>query len=131
MLRQLTKGGRVVRKLLGGLFVALVVWFAATPSANADGEQITGFVRNQTTKDGKSVREPVPNVKIAFSTADGKSIGVVTTDDKGGYTQPVPGPGGYIAEIDQSSLPKGVALANAGQAKLTVTVSPSASQILN
>ena len=131
MLPRLTKGGRVVRKLVGGLFVALVVWFAATPSANAEGEQITGFVRNQTTKDGKSVREPVPNVKIAFSTADGKSIGVVTTDAKGGYTQPVPGPGGYIAEIDQSSLPKGVALANASQAKLTVTVAPGGSQILN
>ena len=79
-------------------------------SANADGEQITGFVRNQTTKDGKHVREPVPNVKIAFSTADGKSIGVVTTDDKGGYTQPVPGPGGYTARDRSISLPKGVAL---------------------
>jgi branched-chain amino acid transport system permease protein len=89
---------------------------SASPSANG-AEALQGRLRNGT--------QGVAGVKITVTTADGGQVGSATTDDKGGWKVPVPGPASYVVSLDPKSLPKGVDLSSGVRSKVTVTVNPT------
>lgn len=76
---------------------------AAVLLAQDGGEGARGTLRDA---DG----DPVPGVVITVSEADGTLIEEVTTDDEGSWEVALPGPGDYLAAIDQTTLPAGVEL---------------------
>ena len=95
---------------------------AASPAAHAvtaDPQgtvRVFGFLRN-TAEDN----EPVEGVTIAVTTPDGEEVGSATTDDEGAYSIEVPGPGAYVVELDEDSLPDGVELRDDIQNPLDIT----------
>jgi neutral amino acid transport system permease protein len=121
--------GKAMR-VLGGAALVVLLW-SSTAHAQAGAESVQGFVRNEHLEDGKTVRDPVAGVKITFLTADGSEVGAITTDEKGAYTIPLPGPGNYRAKLDESSLPKDVSLRDKAQADVTFVVRPNETHILN
>jgi branched-chain amino acid transport system permease protein len=115
----------LIRKVAGGLAAAVLIvlaWALAAAAQSGGGPQVTGFVRNETEQGGQTVREPVQGVKIAFEAANGTSIGTVSTAADGSFSLNLPGPGDYVAKLDQSSLPKGVTLRNPTDAVRTFSV---------
>jgi branched-chain amino acid transport system permease protein len=91
------------------------VLFSAAP-AWAEGEGVQGTLR----LDG----EPVAGVTINVFTEGGAPIGTATSAEDGTWSVPVPGPGVYRVELDQSTLPPGVVVRN-NRPTLTPTVHPS------
>lgn len=95
---------------LAALLFTLLVGFAgsatALPSVSsgsasaAADEAIRGTLRGPD-------REPVEGVTLTV-TADGEEVGTATTDAKGAWNVPVPGPGTYTVELDTATLPKGL-----------------------
>ena len=96
--------------------------FAALAGAQeqGSGEAISGVLIN---KDDKN--KPVDGAKITVTTADGKAVGVATSDEDGKYLLALPGPGDYKAVLDVDTLPKGVKLTDPKATTLTFTVRPS------
>ncbi len=117
-------------RVVGAVAVILVLW-ASAAHAQESPESVAGFVKNEHEQDGKTVRDPVPGVKITFLAADGSEIATVTTDADGTYTQNLPGPGDFEAKIDVSTLPKGVKLESDDQADIKFSVRPNDAQVLN
>ncbi|MPZ73494.1 MAG: branched-chain amino acid ABC transporter permease [Nitriliruptorales bacterium] len=83
------------------------------------GEAVRGSIV-QRPEEGEP--EPVEGVEIRISTAAGEEIGVATSDAEGNYLLELPGPGDYVAELNQESLPEGVGLTNPDRATLEFTV---------
>jgi len=127
---ELMRGSSLIRRavrVLGaaGLIGILVMLWAGTAHAQASGgESVEGGVRNERLVNGKTVRDPVAGVRIAFYRADGTELGTVTTAADGSFSLPLPGPGDYQAKIDVSSLPKGVRLQSDAQADVRFSVRP-------
>lgn len=71
--------------------------------AQDGGEAVRGTLR-----DGEG--EPVAGVTITVTTADGEPVGEATSDDEGAWELAMPGPGSYVATLDQATLPEGVGL---------------------
>ena len=82
-------------------------------------EKIAGTFRNR--DDGNN---PVAGVDVVVTTEAGKNVGTATSDDEGRYELELPGPGRYTAELQTSSLPKGVELTDKSRTKLTFSVNP-------
>jgi neutral amino acid transport system permease protein len=76
---------------------------AAPLLAQDGGEAVRGTLR-----DGDG--QPVAGVTIVVTTAEGEEIGEATSDDDGAWELPMPGPGSYVASLDQDTLPEGVGL---------------------
>ena len=101
----------------------------APHAAAADGQggggeggnvRVFGFLRN-TAEDN----EPVPGVTITVTTKDGEEVGTATTDEEGAYSIDLPGPGAYVVELDEDTLPDGVLLRDEIQNPLDITLSPN------
>ncbi|MFN8050266.1 MAG: branched-chain amino acid ABC transporter permease [Acidimicrobiales bacterium] len=91
----------------------------ASPRQSGSGEGIEGtFINND--DNGK----PVAGVEVVVKDDSGKTIGTATSDDAGKYSLDLPGPGAYTAELQTSSLPKGVKLTDASRTKLNFSVNP-------
>jgi branched-chain amino acid transport system permease protein len=88
-------------------------------SAWAEGEALQGTLTNN--------GAPVPGVKIKAFSQDGAAVGESTSDDQGKWKIPVPAPGSYRVDLDQSSLPSGVTLTNE-RPSLTPTVAEGQSR---
>jgi neutral amino acid transport system permease protein len=88
-------------------------------SAWAEGEALQGTLTNN--------GAPVPGVKIKAFSQDGAAVGESTSDDQGKWKIPVPAPGPYRVDLDQSSLPSGVTVTN-GRPSLTPTVAEGQSR---
>jgi neutral amino acid transport system permease protein len=54
--------------------------------------------------------EPVEGVVIVVSTPDGEVLGEASSDAEGNWSVPMPGPGEFVATLDQATLPEGAAL---------------------
>ncbi len=67
-------------------------------------------------------REPIEGVLITITSADGAFAEEAVTDQEGLWEIPLPGPGDYIAVLDQDTLPEGVALRDPDRATLEVEV---------
>src|SRR5262245_51001124 len=128
------EGGRgLIRgavRVVAAAGLILVVW-ASTAQAQQGSEGVHGLVREERLEDNKTVRNPVPGVKLTISKADGTEVGTATTDAQGRYTLPLPGPGDYRSKLDESTLPKGVELQNKAQADLAFSVRPNEDHTLN
>jgi neutral amino acid transport system permease protein len=126
--------------LITGVLLGLTVLGALAAPASAqedegdgEGSEATEFVRGTLT-DRKGTRdraddEPVPDVEIAVSTADGDEVGVMVSDQDGRYELGLPGPGSYVAVLDVDTLPDGVGLGE-GEERLAFEVLPGQSRPL-
>ena len=85
-----------------------------------DATTVRGRLVNQTDDE---TQEPVEGVDITVS-QDGDEIGTATSDGDGEWEVVVPGPGQYVVELDDGSLPKDVELREKG-GSTTRTVSIS------
>lgn len=103
--------------LLGALFVACLL---ATP-AHADGEAIGGTLR---TLEGT----PIAGVTITVSDDSGFDKSAVT-DEKGLWSIPVPAPGPYTVELDESTLPDGTTPPNTNP--IQTTADPGTPRFVN
>lgn len=92
---------------------------AAQAQEEGGGEAVRGVIV-QRPEEGDPV--PVEGVEIRVTTADGQEVGVATSDAEGAYELALPGPGDYVAELNQESLPEGVTLTNPDAARLEFTV---------
>ncbi len=114
--------------------VAVLALSAATAGpagARQQGdEDLHGKVLNELLKDGKSTREPVAGATVTVAQPDGTAVGEATTDDAGAYQIALPGPGSYVLTVDESTLPKGVAVAEGGATR-PITVNPGQKAISN
>ncbi|WP_237565271.1 branched-chain amino acid ABC transporter permease [Ornithinimicrobium cavernae] len=73
-------------------------------------------------------RQPIPGLTVTV-TQDGTEVGTATTDDRGQWEVPLPGPGTYSASLDPAELPEGVAPRTEGGETVTgVIVRPGANQ---
>ena len=115
---------RAVIRIACGLALLLAVGLGAAPaSAQDDGEAARGRLVD-------AEREPLAGVEITVSTADGEAIETVTTGDDGTWEVALPGPGDYVAALNQDTLPEGAALRNPDQAERGFTVDPRESQVV-
>lgn len=88
-------------------------------------ESIAGTFRNP--DDGG---KPVAGVGVEVRDSSGALVGSVVSSADGAYTLDLPGPGDYAAELDVSSLPKGVTLTDPSKTKLQFRVNPTQSKAL-
>jgi len=113
-----------MRRLLVLLLCALGIAGAlATPAGaqpEAGGESLRGTIKN----DG----EPIEGVEITVSTADGEEIETVETDAEGAWLVEVPEPGDYEVELNEETLPEGVAVREGVENPNVVTVNGSQSK---
>lgn len=73
-------------------------------------------------------RQPIPGLTITVTQEDAE-VGTATTDDKGQWEVPLPGPGTYSVSLDPAELPEGVAPRTEGGETVTgVVVRPGAKQ---
>jgi branched-chain amino acid transport system permease protein len=96
--------------LLGGV---LLVVLPSNALAGPTDTTIRGTLENV---DGAD-RSPVSGVVVTV-TRDGEVIGSTVSDEGGNWEIPVPGPGIYSAELDVSTLPEGVTLADPNRSVL-------------
>ena len=94
------------------LAAVLLVVFAST--ALAQGEAVKGRLVN----DG----QPIAGVQITVAAAAGEVIGTATTDVNGEWTLSLPGPGDYVARLDQATLPAGLGLTEPERARLDFSI---------
>jgi len=80
------------------------------PSVMTLAQQAEAF--KGTLRDRGADNAPLPGVTILVTTLDGELVGTAVSDDDGNWLVPVPGPGTYLIELDDSTLPEGVLLAN-------------------
>jgi branched-chain amino acid transport system permease protein len=99
-------------------------------SSNPAGTSVHGtLIDRKGTADTKD-DQPVKDVKITVSKASGEPVGSATTDEEGKYSIDVPsGEGAYTAQLDTSTLPKGVKLPESA-ATLSFQLGPGQSRIL-
>jgi branched-chain amino acid transport system permease protein len=103
-------------------------WTAATANS-ADPVLAGSIVRAQTEAD-EGVRgtlrddqgDPVPDVALIVSDADGNEVGQGVTDENGQWEVPLPGPGRYSVLLDEGTLPEDVFLRDAERNPLQVQV---------
>ena len=96
---------------------------AESTSAPEDeaGESLRGSIRGPD-------RAPVVGLTITV-TQEGAEVGTATTDERGQWEVPLPGPGTYTASIDPAALPEGVVpRTEGGESVEGVVVRPGASQ---
>ncbi|MFB9177403.1 branched-chain amino acid ABC transporter permease [Dactylosporangium sucinum] len=104
---------RAVIMLTAFLACVMLSFGIGATSAWAAGETLQGTLTNN--------GAPVAGVKIKAFSQDGASVGEATSDASGKWTIPVPGPGTYKVDLDQSTLPSGVTVTN-GRPSLTPAV---------
>ncbi|WP_426506040.1 ABC transporter permease subunit [Dactylosporangium sp. McL0621] len=95
---------RAVIMLTAFLACVMLSFGIGATSAWAEGEALQGTLKN-----GDA---PVAGVKIKAFTQDGAPVGEAASDAQGKWSIPVPGPGTYRVDLDQTSLPAGVTLTN-------------------
>lgn len=85
------------------------------------GESLRGSIRGPD-------RQPLPGLTISVA-RDGTEVGTATTDERGQWEVPLPGPGTYTASLDPAALPEGVVpRTEGGETVEGVVVRPGANQ---
>jgi branched-chain amino acid transport system permease protein len=109
------------------LLLAVLLWSLAALTAVAGAQESDDVdetaqveaVRG-TLKDADG--EPMEGVEIIVATSDGEAIGSATSAEDGTWLVELPGPGTYIAELVEDTLPEGVSLRNPDKNPLTFNV---------
>jgi branched-subunit amino acid ABC-type transport system permease component len=112
-----------VRRLLLVLVVLLSAGAVLAGPASAQDDEEDGTPRESirgTLRDPDG--QPMEDVEIHVSTADGEEIGTAVSGDDGRFLLEIPGPGAYRAELDEDTLPDGVSLRNPDRNPLEFTV---------
>lgn len=107
---------RTLCALVAVLFTVIVS--AATANAQDSGENIRGVLRYEDTR--------IEGVTVTVTTPDGEEIGTAASDAEGMWQVPVPGPGDYVVEIDEATLPDNIP--GAAPAPVNTVVEPGASR---
>ncbi len=102
--------------LLALLALAVALIATAAPAA-AQGEGVRGTLNN--------AGMPVSGARITVE-RDGEEIAEATTNERGQFTIPLPGPGEYVVKLDLDTLPEGVTVRTEGSEEREVTVRPGA-----
>jgi branched-chain amino acid transport system permease protein len=117
-----SSGGGTVPRRLAQALATLVLALLAIPlfasSAAADNEDLHGRLRNG--------GEPVADVRIFVTDANGTQVGETRSDSEGNWTIGLPGAGEYTVTLDTDTLPEGVALRNADNASVERQVTGNA-----
>ncbi len=79
------------------------------------GEAVRGTLNNE--------GERVPGARITVLQGDSE-VGTATTDEKGQFNIPLPGPGEYTVVLDTATLPEGVSVREEGGDRITLNVRP-------
>ena len=95
-------GARVIVLLLS---IPLLLGVASV--AGAQEEEPTTSVRGTLRESSAGTLE---GVDIAVTTPDGEEVGTATTNDRGQWEVAVPGPGTYVVEVVEATLPEGIGL---------------------
>ncbi|PLS76695.1 MAG: branched-chain amino acid ABC transporter permease [Actinobacteria bacterium] len=90
------------------------------------GEEVRGRLEDRV--DGELT--PVEGVKVTVATATGEEVGTAVSDDEGEFRLALPGPGQYVATLDESTLPKGVRLRTPGANTRTFSINVGQSRPL-
>ncbi|MGI8685717.1 MAG: ABC transporter permease subunit [Acidimicrobiales bacterium] len=90
------------------------------------GEEVRGRIEN---REGDELK-PVEGVTISVRTAAGEDVGSAVTDEEGAFRLALPGPGSYVATLDESTLPKGVKLRTPGADTRTFSINVGQSRPL-
>jgi neutral amino acid transport system permease protein len=101
------------RPLLLALAVAAFAMALATlvPGvAHAEGEQVRGTLTT-------GASGPIEGAAITVETATGEEVDSVETDAAGQFAVDLPGPGQYVVTLDTDTLPEGVEVGSAGNAR--------------
>ena len=80
------------------------------PESEGGDEEVRGRLENR--EDGEL--KPVEGVAMSVETEDGEEVGTAITDEEGVFRLGLPGPGRYVATLDESTLPDGVKLRTPG-----------------
>jgi neutral amino acid transport system permease protein len=115
--------------LVLAFIASLMLVDAAT--AQSSNESVNGKVFDEHLVDNRTVRDPVPGVRISVATPDGAAVGDATTAADGSYTIALPGPGPFVLSLDEDTLPEGVKLQNDADATRAVNVRPDQTLIGN
>lgn len=107
--------------ILGSLFFVVPPAQAATPPPSAPAQGETEQFRNSVSGVLRNNREPVPDVRITVS--GNGFTGEAVSGPNGFWSVGVPAQGQYQVELDESTLPDGVKLAEGAQNPRTVTFS--------
>jgi neutral amino acid transport system permease protein len=113
--------------------LAVLIWIVLPGLARAgeaEGEAVRGMIERPAEAVGAARDQPVEGVKIVVQTAEGEAVGTATTSEDGRWELKLPGPGDYIATIDESTLPEGAVLRNPDRARLVFTISPGQQRTL-
>lgn len=106
-------GRRPVRVLLGLLAAVFAVLLTASPALASDAG-LKGTIRDPGSDAGIA--------GVVLSVEGNGFTGSATSDAEGKWSVVVPGAGEYTITLDQTTLPSGLALADAAKAKATVKV---------
>ena len=68
--------------------------------------------------------EPVAGVTIVVTTQSGEAVGEAVTDQEGEWSVVLPGPGDYVATLDQTTLPEGADLRDPDNDSRELSVNP-------
>ena len=127
-LNQLRTQGLKKFGLLSAVLMMMLTLFAAPSIAHAEDAipyTISGTLLNST-DEGKV---PIEGVKLVATAEDGKTF-EATSDAEGLWTIEVPGAGIYKVELDQTTLPEGVALREGQEAVREVDLSSFTEEIV-
>ncbi len=111
------RAAAVLLAVIAALFACGGLGAGVAAAGTQPGEEsVRGVLRHE--------RQPVADVEITVSQGD-REIGTATSDERGLWEVPVPGPGEYQVRIDTETLPEGVELRFEDRSTLTVQVSGS------
>jgi neutral amino acid transport system permease protein len=111
--------------MVGTFSLPALAQTASAPVPGADGATLIaqeggGEGVRGTVNDGEG--EPVPGVEITIADEAGEVIEVAVTGDDGSWGVELPGPGDYIATLDQDTFPEGVELRDPERATLEFAI---------
>jgi neutral amino acid transport system permease protein len=108
------------RRLCGSMVLAALFLLIAAPAVAQDDAITIGT--NLQYEDESGERVPAAGVGFVVTDANGEPVGEGVTDEEGILAIPVDSPGEYTLEIDPTTLPDGVTLADPETTSRPVTV---------
>ncbi len=93
------------------LFVALAAFSGSSVAQAQDEVSLQVQVKDQQRdENGRADNQPVPGVSVVVLDANGAEVATGVTNDEGFALIPVPGRADYVVQIDEDTLPDGLAL---------------------
>ncbi|NND76227.1 MAG: branched-chain amino acid ABC transporter permease [Ilumatobacter sp.] len=110
-------GARAVLTAIGALLIALAIGAPALAQDDSGADETLGGTLRTRDEAGENIF--VEGATFTVFDADGNEVGSSTTDAEGAWLVPLPGPGFYSVELDESTLAEGVSLREGASNPLT------------